>query len=109
MVYCWGGETSTPTAITSAEPLTSLSGDALYGFCGLTADGLTYCGAMDSPKMGVDQPTLRFTAASGSTINLHRCGLAVDALLYCWRNNDYGQVGVGNQDFKATPARVVGQ
>jgi hypothetical protein len=110
VVYCWGNfGPATPTVLPAAEPLVSLSGDAWSGFCGLTSEGSMYCGSFAylGSKMNLVQPTMRFTSTDANAF--HRCALAVDALLYCWGLNDYGELGVGNQDFTQAPTRVVGQ
>lgn len=36
----------------------------------------------------------------------HTCGIQIDASLYCWGRNDYGQVGVGSTINKLVPTRV---
>jgi hypothetical protein len=104
VVYCWGDwqlwagavpapASTIPTAIAAAEPLTSLSGDPTYDFCGLTSAGVMYCNGFQAPRMSVQQPSMHFSAASARMYG--RCALAVDALLYCWGTNRWGQDGVG--------------
>jgi hypothetical protein len=118
VVYCWGdwqlwasattAQSSTiPTPIAAADPLASLSGDPWFGFCGLTSNGLSYCGNSYTSKMSVELQSMRFSAVAARGYS--RCALAVDALLYCWGTNDYGQGGVGTQDYIGSPTRVVGQ
>ena len=109
VVYCWGYDSPTPISIAAAEPITSLSGDAWSGFCGLTSAGLMYCGAGFAPNMNAVQPAMRFTSDAANGAVQHRCGLAVDTLLYCWGLNDYGELGVGHQQSLQTPTRVAGQ
>jgi alpha-tubulin suppressor-like RCC1 family protein len=36
----------------------------------------------------------------------HTCGLTWEGELYCWGNNDYGQLGDGTRELRATPVRV---
>ena len=36
----------------------------------------------------------------------HACGVMTDATLWCWGQNEYGQLGVGSFDDKAVPVQV---
>ncbi len=86
--------------------------------CALTTEGLVYCyGKNDAGQLGVeifpgyqDTPVLaangrRFAAisAGGSTT----CGLTDGGVLYCWGNNESGQLGVGSRESSAFPLRVL--
>jgi alpha-tubulin suppressor-like RCC1 family protein len=96
--------------------------------CGLTADGAAYCwGSNNSGQLGTTTSMQLCAGAQGFnlpctgtplrveggltfvTITVggeHGCGLASDERLFCWGNNQYGQIGDGSTQVRPTPVRV---
>lgn len=131
--YCWGlnasgqlGDGSTTAATVPRAVSGGLSFRQLAaGFnhtCGVTTDGTAYCwGGNDYGQFGngtttsdsvpvrvtmrIRLLTPRFFALSVG--GAHSCGISTDSLLYCWGDNDRGQVGVAPVvDVVAYPVRV---
>jgi alpha-tubulin suppressor-like RCC1 family protein len=50
---------------------------------------------------------LTFTTLSAG--GQHNCGITSDHVLYCWGNNDSGQLGNGTRASSSLPVRVAGQ
>jgi alpha-tubulin suppressor-like RCC1 family protein len=39
----------------------------------------------------------------------HSCGITTAGAVYCWGNNEFGQLGNGNANNSNVPLRVLGQ
>ncbi|MFT3925574.1 MAG: hypothetical protein QM778_23745 [Myxococcales bacterium] len=50
-------------------------------------------------------PTCKPWSSMSASQNGHACGIS-DGALFCWGNNDYGQLGVGDKLSRRGPARV---
>jgi alpha-tubulin suppressor-like RCC1 family protein len=50
--------------------------------------------------------TLRFTSIGIHGLGLHACGVTVDYSIYCWGENDFGQLGDGTFQDRHAPVRV---
>jgi len=87
--------------------------------CGLTAAGTAYCWgdgaegqlgngslADSSTPESVAMPTgVTFVQVTAGVA--HACGLTADRTAYCWGDNFYGQLGLGNNTDQTTPQAVV--
>lgn len=134
--YCWGGQTasgapvqtSTPLPMAGGLTLSWLSAGATHG-CNVTTQNQIYCwGNNGSGRLGVVggasmRPVLAAgglkaievaAAGIGTGSGGHTCAVSVDRLtVYCWGQNDVGQVGNGaytaQSTVNATPSIVVSQ
>jgi alpha-tubulin suppressor-like RCC1 family protein len=132
MAYCWGindngelgnGTTApslAPGPVTGALSFTSVS--AGFGHtCGATTDRAVYCwGANDSGQVGNGTRTRSLTPAlvsgSGTTLPFasvtagesFSCGLTTGNAVYCWGDNQGGQLGNGTTVSSSTPVLVSG-
>jgi len=75
--------------------------------CVLVAVGLVF--AVSGPSMAAAQeapqdsgPVWLAVSAGG----FHTCGIRTDHSLWCWGNNGYGQLGLGDKKKRATPTQV---
>ncbi|PRY67846.1 alpha-tubulin suppressor-like RCC1 family protein [Glaciihabitans tibetensis] len=129
--YCWGINSSgqlgngtttdsiTPVAVTnlSGKTITAISAGPLHT-CAV-ADGILYCwgenrlGQLGNGTTTNSTTPVAVTNLSGKTITAisagsdHTCATA-DAILYCWGNNSYGQLGNGTTTQSPTPVAVPG-
>ena len=130
--YCWGDNSSgelgigtiddrlhTPAAIVSSQNFTAVA--AGYDFtCALTSAGaaicwgLNYLGSVGSGSVATLLPTptnviggVTFTAISAGNGNTV-CGVTTTSDVWCWGQNDLGQLGNGTSDAlpHPTPTRV---
>lgn len=131
-VYCWGynydgqyGDTSRTTAL--KPTLVTAGGSALAGktitklsagrshVCAVTSDGQLYCWGYNAfGQLGDGTNTNRYSPVriagplNGKTVSdvslndQNTCAIA-NSTLYCWGNNDYGQIGNGNSQASASP------
>jgi alpha-tubulin suppressor-like RCC1 family protein len=129
--YCWGsngyGELGIGTATgdaTSPQPvqgglkwLDIDVGD--YHTCGIAVGGDAYCwGRNTNGVLGVGNSTSPHTTpqpvvgghkyTSISTDSGSQCAIADTGLTYCWGNNSYGELGIGNNTRTTTPTVVSG-
>jgi alpha-tubulin suppressor-like RCC1 family protein len=87
--------------------------------CALDTNGQAYCwGGNQHGQLGdggwqdraepvpVAQGNLRFAKLSAA--NQVTCGITSDSDLWCWGQNDHGQLGVGSQEHRNRPSRVLG-
>jgi alpha-tubulin suppressor-like RCC1 family protein len=130
--YCWGindnGELGNGTTAPSLAPgpvngaLSFTSISAGFGHtCGVTTDHAVYCwGANDSGQVGNGTRTRSLTPAlvsgSGTTLLVasvaagggFTCGLTTGNAVYCWGDNQGGQLGNGTTVTSSTPVLVSG-
>jgi alpha-tubulin suppressor-like RCC1 family protein len=82
--------------------------------CGLKADGRIFCwGVNDKGQLGNNstedskEPVQESTAATDwirvTSGTLHTCGVKTDGRLFCWGDNQYGQLGTGSQVASKVP------
>jgi alpha-tubulin suppressor-like RCC1 family protein len=97
-----------PVPVTGGLSFTSLAGGNRHT-CGLTPDGYAYCwghnrggqlgnGEITSDMQPTPVPVLQnrsYTSISGGYY--HTCALTASGLAYCWGENDYAQLGNGEQ------------
>jgi hypothetical protein len=125
-LYCWGsnstgmlglagsGVYATPTQVGSATNWTDVSVGP-YITCGIEG-GKLYCWGIDVFEPWVSSPTLAqigtdTTWTDVSVGNKVICGIAGGGNLYCWGNNEFGKLGVGDPNTSwaniyPTPTRV---
>lgn len=130
--YCWGenrsgqlGDSSNtrrpePTAVRSDSTFVDLATGYTFS-CALTVAGQGWCwgsnqsgqlgtgeGSYDNQGWNVPKPVfgeVRFREiVAGSQ---HVCGLATDATVYCWGDNNVGQLGTGTLGWRNIPTVVV--
>lgn len=131
-VYCWGynydGQYGNTNRTTVPKPtLVTLDGNALKGktitklsagqshVCAITSDGQLYCWGYNAfGQLGDGTNTNRYSPVrisgplDGKTVtdislnDQNTCAVAGNTL-YCWGNNDYGQIGNGNAQASASP------
>ena len=128
--YCWGsnfqgqlgdGTTShrqVPVAVAGARRFRQVQVGSSHA-CAITMDNLAFCwGDNASGKLGdgtmtnrlipvrVQAGARRFTRVSVGYY--HTCGVAADALGYCWGANFTGQLGDGTTTDRVTPVAIRG-
>lgn len=126
--WCWGNnfngqvgdgtntDRSQPTAVQGGHVFTSLGGGST-SFCGITTAGATYCwGDNGSGQLGDgttthrSQPVLLLGGLSfrfiGTGRSSHVCGITTGDDLYCWGDNEDGQVGDSSTTDRTQPVRV---
>ncbi len=132
--YCWGNNFTgqlgagfvsgpfdlqyTPLEVVGGHSFVSLVAGSEHT-CGLTADGQAFCWGLNSDgQLGIGEVSDKVpqpVAVTGShtfealtTWWYFTCGLTTDGDVYCWGNNNEGQLGVPpeSQPESATPIRV---
>jgi alpha-tubulin suppressor-like RCC1 family protein len=126
--YCWGGDSLgqlgigqrpgasqlTPVSVSGGHTFAALSGGGEM-FCGLTSSS-QWCwggqvGGLSTEFFRDSLPTLVGGSVSLVKISsgpFHTCGLTSGGDAYCWGQNSYGQLGVGDTVNNATPVLVQG-
>ncbi|HXB26415.1 MAG TPA: hypothetical protein VNV25_16895 [Gemmatimonadaceae bacterium] len=126
--YCWGGDSLgqlgigqrpgasqlTPVPVSGGHTFAALSGGGEM-FCGLTSSR-QWCwggqvGGLSTEFFRDSLPTLvggSVSLVKFSSGPFHTCGLTSGGDAYCWGQNSYGQLGVGDTLNKATPVLVQG-
>jgi alpha-tubulin suppressor-like RCC1 family protein len=85
--------------------LTLVAGFALMVVgCGEEAQSPTAPGPASPAAAVTTAATLSFTQVSAG--GLHTCGLTSAGRVYCWGNNDYGQIGDGTHNPRKVPTSV---
>ncbi len=118
-----------PVLVQAPAPFTSVYAGNDFS-CALTSDGTAYCwGKNDQGQLGATssescdvpsetgptspcstsptpvQTTIRFTSL---TLGFqHACGLTAQGEVYCWGDNEHGQLGTGNTVDSAEPVKVI--
>ena len=108
-LYCWGLAYREPRAPLPGLRLSYVSAGT-FDDCGVTTDGNAICWP-SSPFASATGPAApRFTRLSTSEDwdgrGAYVCGIAVDAILYCWGKNTRGQLGDGSTESRDAPAPV---
>ena len=98
-------EELTPTTVAGSHKFKSIFVDHQRG-CGLKEDGSAYCwganlyGQLGDGTSGFDASKDSPTAVQGGHKfkslgigDFYNCGHKTDGLVYCWGQNDYGQIG----------------
>ena len=111
------GETPGPTTIPVPPFVEITAGD--QHACGLTGNGDVWCwwygdhgqlgdgtteGAYQAPVQVVDLPPAAAISAGGNST----CAVDRDGGLWCWGENDSGQLGDGSTENRSRPVRVTG-
>jgi alpha-tubulin suppressor-like RCC1 family protein len=130
--YCWGNNsngqlgngsntnTSAPTTVIlpAGVNFSQLVAGGLHT-CALGSDGKVYCWGYNffgQVGNGSDTNSSTPTAVilpSGVSISQvaagenHTCGLSSDSKVFCWGNNEYGQLGNGTDTNSPTPIAVI--
>jgi alpha-tubulin suppressor-like RCC1 family protein len=129
--FCWGynaegrlGDGTTtdrlkPVAVAGGLQFTRVGINRIS--CGVTTTGKGYCwGLNHTGQLGDGTTTNRFrpTAVSGglqfreispgtdADTADHTCGLTTGGKVYCWGENDFGQLGDGTTDDHSTPVPI---
>jgi alpha-tubulin suppressor-like RCC1 family protein len=91
-----------------------------YHSCGIAVSGAAYCwGHNNQGQLGDGRPGTHsatpVAVGAGHTFaqitvgDFHTCGVTTAGKAYCWGNNDFGKLGVGDYGvIRTTPAAVVG-
>jgi len=125
--YCWGDDTygelgngsaaltRTPVAVTGAHTFVSIASGNVFA-CGLTVDSAAYCWGNNaagqlgigptSPRVCSNEPcsTAPVAVSGGLTFTTlsvgywHACGLTSSGAMYCWGDNDDGQLGASTSE-----------
>jgi alpha-tubulin suppressor-like RCC1 family protein len=129
-LWCWGdntgGQLGDGTFMEHLSPVqvTALGTDVAHveagGFhtCVIKTDGSTWCwGYNDYGQVGdgtntwqgapVPITTLGTQAVELSGGTYHTCARVADGSVWCWGNNDHGQLGDGSTTSRSTPTLVV--
>lgn len=127
-LWCWGanaegqlgvGDTAqrnVPVRVGSTADWASASAGGAHS-CAVRTDNSLWCwGSNDSGQLGLGDLVERLTptrvgTASWSAVSTglaHTCGIetATPGSLWCWGDNHYGQLGVGDTTNRVTPAQV---
>jgi alpha-tubulin suppressor-like RCC1 family protein len=132
-VACWGdnsvGELGNGTTGSSATPQTTptlvpglsniVAVDGTSTHCALRGDGTVWCwGGNESGEVGNGtvakaQPSPVLVSGLGNVVaisgnDMHQCALRSDGTLWCWGDNDQGELGDGTTTNRATPVQVAG-
>ena len=132
-VYCWGsnangqlgigevgGIVTEPTRVEKLEQVAEVRAGGAHS-CARTTDGEVYCwGSNETGQIGaeyvdpadVEEPVniSQFFEGEAKALDVafhHSCVIAGEARqLYCWGNNDYGQLGLDDLNPRIAPAEI---
>jgi alpha-tubulin suppressor-like RCC1 family protein len=130
VAYCWGrndfgglgigtgGDRYAPTAVSTSLRFRSVSGGG-DNSCGITTDGKGFCWGSDQfGRLGNGDavgdsyvPSAMAFAGTVTDIRLsptHGCLIDDGGKVYCWGNNQAGQLGDGSTNGRSTPGLVPG-
>ena len=129
-VYCWGRnqedvlgagggpDSMVPQAVSTSEALVTFSALTIHT-CARNMSGEAFCwgsnrsgqignglssGTSASPARAGAPRTFDQISAGGS----HTCARTSTGQVFCWGDNDYGQLGDGTFDQSSTPTQVIG-
>ncbi|MGH9259941.1 MAG: RCC1 domain-containing protein, partial [Acidimicrobiales bacterium] len=113
------GNTSSAARVSGGLKLVSVTAGGSYA-CGLASSGIAYCWGIlpgsDSEPGG--EPSARrvpvpvagdLTFTSVSAGFWHACGVTTTGAVYCWGENDNGQLGNGSTTRSTKPVRVASE
>jgi alpha-tubulin suppressor-like RCC1 family protein len=129
-VYCWGNNEdgqlgnggitnqSSPVAVTGLTGVTQVSAGGAHT-CALTSAGAVYCwgrnnsGQLGNGNLATNQSSpVAVTGLTGVTqVSAgwnDTCALSSAGAVYCWGNNEDGQLGDGSIGWSSTPVAVTG-
>ena len=129
-VYCWGdnkfgqlgdgttGNETQPQMVPSLSSISALT-SGTYHVCGLSTNGTAYCWGSDTLGQvgdgnGNGLQTTPTTVAGGHSFSRleagaqFTCGIATNGDAYCWGDNRFGALGIGNTSGQNSPAQVTG-
>jgi alpha-tubulin suppressor-like RCC1 family protein len=126
---CWGGASfgnlgrpvvetlAPPGEVTLDETLSSIACGSSH-CCGITPEAALLCwGRNDHGQVGIGtrndtgEPIPRRVGEGMEWIawdggSTHSCAIRADGALYCWGDNTYGQLGLGDVEDRHAPTRV---
>jgi cysteine-rich repeat protein len=134
-MWCWGGnyagqlgtatipviatsKTSAPVQVIGADWKSVSAGQTHT--CAVALDGALWCwGDNSHGQLGdktqemkstpVDVVVVGQTWLAVAAAAAHTCALAAGGSLWCWGDNTAGQLGIGSNELRSSPARVVQQ
>ena len=127
--YCWGSwdeltrqnlNFPKPARVIGDRTFKALSAGAIHA-CGIGADGLAACWGRNNWGQlgnGGQSKEASMTPASVSgdhhfvalaSGQAHTCGLTAEGTVYCWGENDFGQLGDGSHSDSSVPKLVGGK
>jgi alpha-tubulin suppressor-like RCC1 family protein len=130
-VWCWGvngsgqlgdgntDDSSVPVQVGGGGTYTAISSGGAHN-CGLRNDSTVWCwggnwegqlGNNDNTHTDSSVPVQVSGGGSYTAISsgvYFSCGLRNDSTLWCWGQNDYGQLGNGNTNQQDAPVQVAG-
>lgn len=114
-----GGQPGTASAAFTVTGFASVSSGGIHT-CALTTGGAAYCwGDNRSGQLGNGSTTSSttpvpvsgghtFALISAGSDSAHTCGLTTAGAIYCWGQNNYGQLGNTTPAVSTTPLAVTG-
>lgn len=125
-MHCWGTDPETgapilkPEVVPTADGVEFVSVDlGLRFFCALSTDGIVFCkgaGYHGELGTGVDEIIMGGLTVpvkqngvvfkSLSVGYYHACAIDISDDLYCWGDNEYGQLGVSGMESSNVPVKV---
>jgi alpha-tubulin suppressor-like RCC1 family protein/type II secretory pathway pseudopilin PulG len=129
-VWCWGGQlygaalgngqpgdALTPVKVSGLARVVQIMGGIHSFFCALKDDGTVWCwGYNGAGQLGTGNTITQATpaqtaitdvkalAANGSAV--HACARKTDSTIWCWGENNKGQLGNGTTNGTSTPVQV---
>ena len=116
-VWCWSYPNGTPAQAATGYSFVAIQSSGGH-HCGLEANGSVFCwGSNTWGQLGDgtnnDSPTpvrvatnIPFAALAGAN-QIHNCATTIGGAVYCWGNNDQGQIGDGTFVSRNVPTRVI--
>jgi len=128
--YCWGenasgqvgngstADVSVPVAVQTANRFTQIAAGKTHT-CAVATDGSVWCWGDNSngkfgssstvsssvPVRGAQIPGQALTFASVTAGEVLSCGITTAKAVYCWGNNDYGQLGNATNTASTIPVK----